>query len=105
LCLTPQAGEFLLQQDVVLGVLAQVVSSSGINRARPPELPGTPTFFATCRLSWMRADAQVPPTVAESLPHEQSLEAQHPGAISQNGVKGELIRFCVLDLHAGTSLE
>jgi hypothetical protein len=44
----------------------------------------------------MRADAQVPRTVAESLPREQSLEAQLLGAIAQYGVKGELMRVCVL---------
>jgi hypothetical protein len=46
----------------------------------------------------MRADSHVPPTAAESLPREQSLEAQLPGAIAQNGVKGELMRFCVFGL-------
>jgi hypothetical protein len=43
----------------------------------------------------MRADSQVPPTVAESFPREQSLEAQLLGAIAQYGVKVELMRFCV----------
>jgi hypothetical protein len=46
----------------------------------------------------MRADSEVPPTVAESLEREQSLEAQLLGAIAQNGVKSELMRFCVFGL-------
>jgi hypothetical protein len=46
----------------------------------------------------MRADSEVPPTVAESLEREQSLEAQLLGAIAQNGVKGEPMRFCVFGL-------
>jgi hypothetical protein len=42
----------------------------------------------------MRVDLQVSPTVAESFPHEQSLEAQLLGAIAQYGVEGELMRLC-----------
>jgi hypothetical protein len=46
----------------------------------------------------MGADAHVPRTMAESLPREHPLEAYLSEVISQDGVEGELMQFCVFRL-------